>query len=105
MLLLAPLHKSSTEVVNEEGEHETGHEDGGCSAFVLQFAETSIAEHQVRMREQMNKSSGDDDTCAELLENDKDDVVLRDEVEPSCENGQEDSGSTSNQDDEEKADS
>lgn len=35
MLLLAPLHKPSTEVVDEERQHKSGHEDSSCGTFVL----------------------------------------------------------------------
>jgi hypothetical protein len=102
VLVLAPLYKASAEVVNDKRQKETSHEDGSRSAFILKFAETRIAEHQVCVGEEMDESSRDDNTCAKLFEYDKDDVVLRDEVEPGGEDRKEYSCTTGDQDDKEQ---
>jgi hypothetical protein len=76
VLVLAPLHEASAKVVDDERQHEPSHEDGRSRAFVLKLAKARVAKHQVCMREEMNEGSRDDDARAELLKDDKDDVVL-----------------------------
>jgi hypothetical protein len=76
VLVLAPLHEASAKIVDDERQHEPGHEDGRSRALVLKLAKARVAKHQVCMREEMNEGSRDDDTRAELLKDDKDDVVL-----------------------------
>lgn len=48
---LAPQKEALTDVVDEEREEQSRHENGCCSRLVRQFAYTFVAEHEIGMRE------------------------------------------------------
>lgn len=103
VLVLAPLHEAGTEVIDKERQKEASHEDSSCGTFILKLAEAGVAEHQVCVGKEMDESSRDDNTRAELLQDDENNVRLRDDVEAGGENWHEHSKSTGNQDDKEQA--
>lgn len=98
VFLLAPLDESSAEVVCEEGKHQTSQEDCRRRSFVLELTQTLVAKHELGMGEQVNESGGQDDSGSELLQYGKEDIVLRDNVEPRGDNGQEHAESAGGED-------
>lgn len=105
MFSLAPLDKARTEVVDQEGQHQTSHEDSSGGGFVFQNTQTLVCEHELGVGEEMDECGGDDDTGSKLLEDDEDDVVGANEVELPGQDGGKHTKSTGKENDEEQADS
>lgn len=83
VLLLTPLHEACTGIVNQKRKEQSSHEDGCCGTFILELTQTLIAKHQVRVSKEVDESGRDNNASAKLLQNDENDVVLRDQVEAS----------------------
>jgi hypothetical protein len=94
VLLLAPLYKTSAKVIDDERKDQASHENGGSGTFVLELTQAFVTKHQLGVSEEMDKRSRDDDARSKLLQDDEDDVRLRDEVETRGKNGSEYSNGT-----------
>jgi hypothetical protein len=102
VLVVAPLDEACPSIVDQERKEQSCHEDCCSSTFILELTQALVAEHQFCVSEEMDKGGRNDNAGAELLQNDEDDVLLRDQVEASSKNGHEDSKCARCEDDEEE---
>lgn len=86
-----------SDVLNQERQEDTSHDNGRGGSLVAKTAQALIAKHELGVGVQMDEGGGDDDTCAELLENKEDGVRLSGHP-LDHEDGEVDSESASDQD-------